>query len=155
MISAKEMRCRDGIRKAAPKVDDQHGGRRTDGYDRAKSDQEEEPEWKRTRENKNKNKNGGEADENRIIRAFIWTLLFFAPLDLALLPYTSPSFTTCYYYNYYCCYHYYCHKWRATLLLLLLPTLDTFLWDGCMRHDINQPRGTSGRIQFASLDLIF
>jgi hypothetical protein len=73
--------------------------------------------------------------------------LLLAPFDLAL-PYTSPSFTTCYYYNYYCCYHYYCHPQMEGYT----TTLGTLLrW---MRHGIIQTRGTSGRLQFASFDLI-
>lgn len=74
-------------------------------------------------------------------------LVYFllAPFDLAL-PYTSPSFTTCYYYNYYCCYHYYCQPQMEGY------TRQTFLrW---MQHGIIQIRGTSGRLQFASFDLI-
>ncbi|KAM6526641.1 hypothetical protein FSOLCH5_002735 [Fusarium solani] len=147
MIFAKEMSRWHQIRKAVPMVDDQHGGQRTDG----RTDTTEQSLIKKEQEReRTRTEAAAAAKQTKIassgrLSGLVYFLL--APSDLAL-PYTSPSFTTCYYYNYYCCYHYYCHPQMEGYT----TTLGTLLrW---MRHGIIQTRGTSGRLQFASFDLI-
>ncbi|KAJ4243371.1 hypothetical protein NW757_011234 [Fusarium falciforme] len=101
--------CSNGGRPARRTTDG-----RTDGHDRAKSDQE------RTRARENENGGGGgEADENRIIRAFIWTCLFFCLLRSTL--------------------HYLTHLLHSllvttTIITAVTTTITTHKWGATLLH---------------------
>lgn len=137
------------IKKAAPMVDDQHRGRRTDGrtdgYDRAQSDQEQERERERTRKSAAAAKQTKIASSGRLSGLVYFllgllrsTLHYLTHLLHSLLATTTiiTAVTTTYY----------CHPQMGGYIR------HTFLrW---MRHGIIQTRGTSGRHQFASFDLI-